>query len=162
MMDSPEKRLASFDMQLPTPPIPAGKLLGFKFVGDLVFVSGQLPLDDGALRYVGKVGLTINEKLAADAARLAALNAVAQLSTATDGQLTAVDEIVRLSGYVNCLPDFTAISPIIDHASDVFVKIFGARGQHARTAIGVMSLPRGAPVEIEVLARISGRRAVNG
>lgn len=155
MVDSPEKRLAALNMHLPTTSLPAGKLLGFKIVGDLVFVSGQLPLDDGALRYAGKVGLNLDERLAAEAARLSALNAVAQLSNATGGQLSEVEEIVRLSGFVNCLPDFTAISPIIDNASDVFEKVFEARGRHARTAIGVMSLPRGAPVEIEVLARVS-------
>jgi enamine deaminase RidA (YjgF/YER057c/UK114 family) len=161
VIDSPEKRLAALNLHLPTTSLPAGNLLGFKIVGDLVFVSGQLPLDDGALRYAGKVGINLNEKLAAEAARLSALNAVAQLSKATHGQLSAVEEIVRLSGYLNCSPDFTAISPIIDHASDVFEKVFGARGRHARTAIGVMSLPRGAPVEIEVLARVSKKVAAS-
>ncbi|SFB63020.1 Enamine deaminase RidA, house cleaning of reactive enamine intermediates, YjgF/YER057c/UK114 family [Rhizobium sp. NFR07] len=157
MIDSPENRLAALNMHLPTTSAPAGKLVGFKIVGDLVFVSGQLPLDNGALRYVGKVGLNLDEKLAAEAARLSALNVIAQLSTATRGKLSEVEEIVRLSGYLNCSPDFTTISPIIDHASEVFEKVFRAHGRHARTAIGVMSLPRGAPVEIEVIARVSKR-----
>lgn len=162
MPDHIERRLTFLEMRLPILSAPSGKLLGFKITQDLVFVSGQLPLDDGTLRYVGKVGLTIGEKQAVEAAKLAALNAIAQLSQATGGQLSSIDEIIKLTGFVNCLPDFTAISPIIDHASDVFNKVFGTRGRHARTAIGVMSLPRGAPVEIEVVARMSKRAGANG
>ncbi|WP_234837467.1 RidA family protein [Sinorhizobium meliloti] len=89
-----------------------------------------------------------------EAAKLAALNVVSQLSLATQGDLSEIAQIVKVSGFVNCASDFTDIPAVINGASDLFVAVFGERGSHARFAIGVASLPRGVPVEIELIARL--------
>lgn len=156
MSETPEHRLEAMALRLPTIAKPAGNLLGFKIDHGQVFVSGQLPLEDGRPKYLGKVGAAISTEEATSAAALAALNVVAQLSLATDGDLSKVEEIVKVSGFVNCTPDYIEISQVINGASDLLVSIFGESGQHARFAVGVMSLPRGVPVEIEVVARLAG------
>ena len=154
MSDTPEKRLAALGLTLPSISKPAGNLLGYKIDQGQVFVSGQLPLEDGLPRYVGKVGKDFTKDEAYQAARLATLNVIAQLSLATGGDLTAVGDIIKVSGFVNCTSDFIDIPFVINGASDLLVEIFNERGNHARFAIGVASLPRGVPVEIDVIARI--------
>jgi enamine deaminase RidA (YjgF/YER057c/UK114 family) len=156
MSETPENRLNAMALRLPLIAKPAGNLLGFKIDQGQIFVSGQLPLEDGLPKYLGKVGVTVSTEEATSAAALAALNVVAQLSLATGGDLSKVLEIVKVSGFVNCSPDYIEISQVINGASDLMVSIFGENGRHARFAIGVMSLPRGVPVEIEVIARIAG------
>ncbi|WP_325052515.1 RidA family protein [Sinorhizobium meliloti] len=101
-----------------------------------------------------EVGDTISKEDAYEAAKLAALNVVSQLSLATQGDLSEIAQIVKVSGFVNCASDFTDIPAVINGASDLFVAVFGERGSHARFAIGVASLPRGVPVEIELIARL--------
>lgn len=155
MSETPEYRLEAMGLRLPPISKPAGNLLGFKIDRGLIFVSGQLPLENGRPRYLGKVGASISIEEGNKAAALAALNVVAQLSLATGGHLSRVREIVKLSGFVNCTPDFVDIASIVDGASDMFVSVFGEQGRHARFAIGVLSLPRGVPVEIEAIARLS-------
>lgn len=152
--ESPEKRLEALGHTLPARIQPAGNLLGFKADRGQIFVSGQLPLEDGQPRYVGKVGQSVSCEDGYAAARLAALNVVAQLSHATGDRLSRVAEIIKVSGFVNCAADFTDIPLVVNGASDLFVSVFGDNGRHARFAIGVASLPRGVPVEIDVIARI--------
>ncbi len=154
MTQTPEQRLEALDHSLPRISKPAGNLLGFKIDRGQIFVSGQLPLEDGTVRYVGKVGDAVTKEEAYEAAKLAALNAVSQLSLAAEGDLSRIAEIVKLSGFVNCAADFTDIAAVVNGASDLFVAVFGDKGSHARFAIGVASLPRGVPVEIEVIARL--------
>ncbi|NSZ48773.1 RidA family protein [Agrobacterium vitis] len=154
MTQTPEQRLEALDHSLPRISKPAGNLLGFKIDHGQIFVSGQLPLEDGTVRYFGKVGDAVTKDEAYEAAELAALNAVSQLSLATEGDLSRIAEIIKLSGFVNCAADFTDIPAVVNGASDLFVAVFGDRGSHARFAIGVASLPRGVPVEIEVIARL--------
>lgn len=154
MSETPETRLAALGLTLPTISKPAGNLLGYKVDQGQVFVSGQLPLEDGVPRYIGKVGDAFTKDDAYQAARLAALNVVAQLFLVTNENLSAISAIVKVSGFVNCTSDFTDIPFVINGASDLLVELFGARGSHARFALGVASLPRGVPVEIDVIARI--------
>lgn len=151
---TPEERLEALSLVLPKITKPAGNLLGFKIDRGQVYVSGQLPLEDGAVKYVGKVGETVTETEAYDAARLAALNVISQLSVATGGNLASIEAIIKVSGFVNCASDFINISSVVNGASDLFVAIFGDCGTHSRFAIGVASLPRGVPVEIEVIASL--------
>lgn len=153
-MQNPEDIIDSLGLRLPRNSKPSGNLLGFKVNDGQVYVSGQLPLEDGDLRYAGKVGQSISREQAYDAARLAALNVLSQLSLASGRQLSNVAEIIKVSGFVNCASDFTDISFVINGASDLLMSVFGARGSHARIAIGVASLPRGAAVEVEVIARL--------
>jgi enamine deaminase RidA (YjgF/YER057c/UK114 family) len=154
MTQTPEQRLNALALALPRIVKPAGNLLGYKIDRGQVYVSGQLPLEDGVVKYVGRVGDTVSKEEAYEAAKLAALNVVSQLSLATDGDLSRVEDIVKVSGFVNCLPEFTEIAAVINGASDLLVGAFGDLGAHARFAIGVASLPRGVPVEIEVIARL--------
>ncbi|MGR9244013.1 RidA family protein [Rhizobium leguminosarum] len=154
MNSTPEERLEALSLALPKITKPAGNLLGFKIDRSQVYVSGQLPLEDGAVKYVGKVGETVTESDAYDAAKLAALNVISQLSLATGGSLARIEAIIKVSGFVNCTSDFINIPSVVNGASDLFVEIFGESGTHSRFAIGVASLPRGVPVEIEVIASL--------
>ncbi|NHT77615.1 RidA family protein [Rhizobiaceae bacterium CRRU44] len=154
MTEAPEKRLSAQNLTLPLVSKPAGNLLGFKIDRGQIYVSGQLPLEDGQVKYTGKVGAEVSRDTAYEAAKLATLNVIAQLTLAADGNLSKIGEIVKVSGFVNCVSDFTDIPFVINGASDLLVSVFGERGQHARFAIGVASLPRGVPVEIEVIARL--------
>ncbi len=155
MIDAPEQRLATLGLSLPLIVKPAGNLLGYKIDQGQVFVSGQLPLKDGQPLFLGKVGDTVRREEGYEAAKLAALNVIAQLRLAADGQLSKL-EIIKVSGFVNCVADFKDIAFIVNGASDLFTAVFGERGCHARFAIGVASLPRGVPVEIDVIARMNG------
>lgn len=154
MNSTPEERLEALSLVLPKIAKPAGNLLGFKIDRGQVYVSGQLPLEDGAVKYVGKVGETVTETEAYDAARLAALNVISQLSVATGGNLASIEAIIKVSGFVNCASDFINIPSVVNGASDLFVAIFGDCGTHSRFAIGVAALPRGVPVEIGVIASL--------
>lgn len=154
MPDTPEKRLATFGLVLPKLVKPLSKIVGHVESGGLLFISGQLPLDDGRVISVGKVGETVTEEEAGRAAELSALNLLAQMSNATDGDLSMVERIVRLTVYVNCTSKFRNLSSIADHASRIFEILFEEKGQHARTAIGVGALPRGASVEIDALVEL--------
>ncbi|MQW87897.1 RidA family protein [Sinorhizobium saheli] len=151
---TPEERLKALGLRLPRVFKPAGNLLGYKVDHRQVYVSGQLPLDDGEIKYLGKVGQVVSREDAYEAAKLAALNVLGQLSIATGGDLSRVAEIVKVSGFVNCVPDFIDIPFVVNGASDLLVAVFGDAGTHARSAIGAVSLPRGVPVEIDIIARL--------
>jgi enamine deaminase RidA (YjgF/YER057c/UK114 family) len=154
MLQTPEQRIDALSLTLPKISKPAGNLLGYKTDRGLVYVSGQLPLEDGVVKYAGRVGDSVSQETAYEAAKLAALNVVSQLSLATNGDLSKVEDIVKVSGFVCCTHDFTNIPAVVNGASDLFVAVFGDRGAHSRFAIGVAALPRGVPVEIEVIARL--------
>jgi enamine deaminase RidA (YjgF/YER057c/UK114 family) len=121
--------------------------------GNLVFVAGQLPLVDGKIVKEGKVGREVTPEEAKEMAQLCALNALAAISLVAD--VDKIEKIVRVGGFVNGIPDLTVIPPIINGASELFIKLFGEiNGKHARTAIGVAELPLNSPVEVEVLVEI--------
>lgn len=150
-----EDRLAERNIVLPEPAAPAGAYVPFVVVDGLVFVSGQLPLWNGALQYRGRLGagLSIDDGYAA--ARLCALNLIAQLRAACAGDLDRVRRVVRLGGFVHAVEGFSDHPKVLNGASDLMVEVFGERGRHARFAVGAPHLPFEVAVEIEGVFRIA-------
>lgn len=152
-----EERLASLGISLPEPPSPVASYLPGVICGDLVFVSGQLPAKQGSLIAKGKVGLDLTEEEGAAAAAQAAVNCLGVLKSLA-GSLDNVEQIVKVTGYVQSADDFYAQARVINGASDLLQKVLGEKGRHARAAIGVNSLPLNAPCEIELIARLKGEK----
>jgi enamine deaminase RidA (YjgF/YER057c/UK114 family) len=120
----------------------------------LVFVAGQITLQDGKPQFLGKLGREFGVEEGQAAARLCAINILSQLRAACGGDLDRVARIVRLGGFVNCTPEFTDQPKVINGASDLIVAVFGDKGKHARAAVGAPSLPLGVAVEIEAVAEL--------
>ena len=152
---TPAERLAAMGIELPEPVTPVANFLPWRRHGDLVYVSGQVPLEDGEPRFVGRVGADISREEGYAAARLAALNAVAHLAASVDGDLGRVCGILRLSGFVQAVADFADHPFVVNGASDFLIDVFGEVGKHARFAVGVASLPRGVAVEVDLIAAIA-------
>jgi enamine deaminase RidA (YjgF/YER057c/UK114 family) len=146
--------LRTLGIELPAPAAPAGNYVPFVIVGDLVYVAGQVPRRDGRLQFVGKVGDALDVAQGQQAARLCALNILAQLNVACEGNLDRVARCVRLTGYVNCAPTFTEQPSVINGASDLMVEVFGERGRHARSAVGANALPGDCACEVESLFQL--------
>jgi enamine deaminase RidA (YjgF/YER057c/UK114 family) len=138
------------------PPVasPAGAYVPAVRDGDLVWSAGQLPLVDGRLVESGLVGEAVAAERAASLARIAALNALAAVASQAAGGLDGIVRIVKVVGFVASAAGFTAQPAVVNGASELFVEVFGDAGRHARSAVGVAALPLGAPVEIEVVARV--------
>jgi enamine deaminase RidA (YjgF/YER057c/UK114 family) len=143
------ERLAALGLELPEPSAPGANYVPFVRAGDLVFVTGQLAQWNGERRFVGKLGREFEVEEGHQAARLCALNVIAQLRVAVDDDLDRVVKCVRIAGYVNSTPEFHGQSQVVNGASDVFVEVFGERGRHARMAVGVAALPYDVAVEVE-------------
>lgn len=156
---SPYERLSELGLELPLSPAPIGSFLTHVASGGLVFLSGQGPLGaDGRLK-TGKVGADVTAEEAYQHARLTGLNLLAVMHDAL-GDLGRVTRIVKLLGFVNAAPDFGDHPRVVDGCSDLFRSVFGARGGHARSAIGVGSLPNNITVEVEAVIEVEG--AVGG
>jgi enamine deaminase RidA (YjgF/YER057c/UK114 family) len=138
----------------------AGSYVPYVRIGDHLHLAGQISKRNSCPAFVGKVGREWSLDEAREAARLAALDLITQISAACDDQLDAVRRIVRVGGFVNATENFTQIGAVIDAASQLIGAVFGERGQHARTAIGVVTLPRGAAVELDavVVLRVAGNQ----
>ena len=149
-----EKRLDALNIILPSPPKPVGSYVAVVRTGKLAFVSGQIPIKDGKVIYAGKVSRDLSVEDAQKAARLSVINALAQLK-AELGSLDRISKIVKVSGFVNSPPEFTDQPKVINGASDLLFEIFGQKGQHARIAVGVLSLPLNSAVEIDLIAEIN-------
>jgi len=149
-----EKRLDALNIILPSPPKPVGSYVPVLITGKLAFVSGQIPIKDDKVIYAGKVSKDISVEDAQKAARLCVINALAQLK-AELGSLDRISKIVKVSGFVNSPPEFTDQPKVINGASDLLFEIFGQKGQHARIAVGVLSLPLNSAVEIDLIAEIN-------
>jgi enamine deaminase RidA (YjgF/YER057c/UK114 family) len=147
-------RLAALGLTLPPAQPPVATYVPFVITGSLVVVSGQLPMVDGKLGWTGKVGGSVDEAAGKLAARQCLLNILAHLNTACDGDLDRVARVVRLGGFIACGPDFIRHPGVMNGASDLAVEIFGDAGRHARSTVGVPSLPLDAPVEIEGMFEI--------
>jgi len=150
---SPQENLRALGLTLPPAPRPVGSYLPAVRTGNLIFVSGQLPLQEGRLRWVGKVPSDVDLSAATQAAGTAVLNAVAILAEAAGG-LERIARIVRLGVFVNSAPGFTDQPKVANGASDLLAAIFGEFGTHARAAVGAAELPLNAPVEIELVAEV--------
>ena len=147
-------RLQSLGLTLPAAQPPVATYVPYVTTGNLVVVSGQLPMVAGKLGWQGKLGQDVSHEDGLAAARQCLLNVLAHLSTACDGDLDRVARVVRLGGFIACAPGFTAHPAVMNGASDLAVEIFGDAGRHARAPIGVASLPMDAPVEIEGMFEI--------
>lgn len=144
-----EARLKQLGIELPEPAAPVANYVPFSVSGNLVFVSGQICVWNGERRFVGKLGAGIGVAEGQQAARLCALNILAQLRAACGGDLDRVRRCLRLGGFVNCTPDFTDMPQVVNGASDLMVEVLGDAGRHARAAVGNSSLPGGVAVEVE-------------
>jgi enamine deaminase RidA (YjgF/YER057c/UK114 family) len=149
-----EARLAELGVTLPTPVAPIANYVPYILAGDLVFVSGQLPVVDGKVTCTGKVGAGVGLEDAKAAARLCFINLLVHVRTACGGDLDRVRQVVRLGGFIAAPADFTQHAQVMNGASDLAVAVFGEAGRHARAAVGVASLPADAAVEVEGLFRI--------
>ncbi len=151
-----DRRLAELGLSLPDVVAPVGSYVPALRVGDLVWTSGQLPMRDGRLPATGKVGAgegAVDPDTARELAAQCALNALAAIR-AEIGTLDAVERVVKVVGFVACDPAFSAHPGVINGASDLLGSIFGEAGRHARSAVGVASLPLDAPVEVELVVQV--------
>ena len=148
-----KEKISSLGLSLPTAAPPVAAYVPAVKSGNLVFTAGQLPVVDGKLLKEGKVGRDVTAEEAKELAQICALNALAAISLVAD--LDQIERVVRIGGFVNCAPGFTAIPGVINGASEFLIKIFGdVNGKHARTAVGVAELPLNAPVEVEVIVQL--------
>jgi len=146
-----DARLAELGIEIPDAPLPAANYVPWVVTGNLVFIAGQVPFQDGKLSHVGKLGRAFSVEDGQDCARIVAINILAQLKAACGGDLDRVTRCVKLGGFVNSTPDFTDQPKVINGASDLIVSIFGDRGKHARFAVSAPSLPFDVAVEIDAV-----------
>ncbi len=144
-------RLAALGIALPAPVAPVANYIPFVVAQKLVFVAGQIPMKDGVPQFVGKVGRDFTIDEGKEAARLCALNILAQLKTACGGNLDRVRCCAKVGGFVNCTAEFKDMPQVVNGASDLIVAVFGDAGKHARFAVGASSLPRGVAVEVDAV-----------
>lgn len=149
-----ENTLAELGITLPEPAAPVANYVPFMISRNLISISGQLPMGSNGLEYVGKVGAAVTPDDAVKAARLCGINLIAQMKAACGGDLERVVRIVKLGGFVNGTDDYTGQPAVINGASDLMVEVFGDKGRHSRSAVGVSGLPLGASVEIDALVEI--------
>jgi enamine deaminase RidA (YjgF/YER057c/UK114 family) len=148
-------RLAALGVTLPTPAIPMANYVPFVRTGNLVVVSGQVPMHDGAIAFTGKLGDGVSIETGQAAAKLCFINVLAQLRAACDGDLDRVVRVVRLGGFIASGPSFTQHALVMNGASDMAVAVFGDAGRHARSTIGVPALPGDAAVEVEGMFEVA-------
>jgi enamine deaminase RidA (YjgF/YER057c/UK114 family) len=146
-----EDQLTALGLTLPTPPTPIANFVPWQRAGPLVYLAGQVNEWNGSVPYIGKLGRDFDVEAGQQAARLCALNLLACLKLACDGDLDRVQQCLRLGGFVNCVPDFESVPAVVNGASDLIVTLLGEAGRHARTAVGVASLPRRAAVEVDAI-----------
>jgi enamine deaminase RidA (YjgF/YER057c/UK114 family) len=158
-VSSPSERLAELGLTLPAVAAPVAAYIPAVRSGHLVYTSGQLPFVDGTLTAVGKVGAEVSVEVAAECARVAALNGLAAVSAVLDG-LDGVARVVRVMIYVASAPDFTGQAQVGNGASQLLGEVFGQAGQHARSAVGVACLPMDAPVEVELMVEVASRPSI--
>lgn len=152
-MSTIENRIAELGLELPAVAAPLAAYVPAVQSGNLVFTAGQLPSINGELMFKGKVGAEVSVEDAQSAARQAALNALAAVKSVV-GDLDRIERIVKVTGFVACAGDFITHSVVVNGASELLGEVFGAAGKHARSAVGMASLPFDAPVEIEMIVEI--------
>jgi enamine deaminase RidA (YjgF/YER057c/UK114 family) len=149
-----ERRLAELNITLPEPPAPVASYVPYVVSGNLVFISGQVTMAAGSLQYVGTVGKELSLEDGKAAARLCAINVLAQLRAAA-GDLDRVTRCVRLGVFVNAVPGFAQHPEVANGASDLIGDVFGDAGRHSRAAVGAGSLPRNVAVEVDAVFELS-------
>ncbi|MCY4185005.1 MAG: RidA family protein [Rhodobacteraceae bacterium] len=153
-MNTINKNLEKMGVVLPPMPKPLFNYIPYVVVGNLVYVSGQVPLE-GKDMAKGKLGDTMSIEEGAQAARICAINLLAQVKDACDGDLERLERVVKLTGFVNSTPDFGQHPAVVNGCSDFFVEALGEKGRHARSAVGMADLPFGIPVEVEGIFQIN-------
>jgi enamine deaminase RidA (YjgF/YER057c/UK114 family) len=149
-----ETRISELGITLPSAAAPAANYVPWVISGSQLFISGQLPFKDGQLAYLGRLGENVSAEDGYQAARLCAINLIAQIKAAV-GSLDRVKRIVRLGGFVSSAADFTDQPKVVNGASDLFVEVFGEAGRHARSAVGCPVLPRGVSVEVDAVVELT-------
>ena len=153
-MSAPEDRLAELGLSVPEVAKPVAAYVPAVVSGDLVFTSGQLPMKDGELMVTGKVGGEVSPEEATACAQQCVLNAIAAVKSVI-GDLDRVAQVVKVVAFIASTPDFTGQPQVANGASELLGKVFGDAGVHARSAVGVPVLPLDAPVEVELIVRLS-------
>jgi enamine deaminase RidA (YjgF/YER057c/UK114 family) len=153
MSETIEKRLADMGIVIPAAAAPAANYVPFVRSGNLLFPSGQLPIKDGKLAVTGQLGRDLDTAAGQEAAKLCAINVLAQAKAAL-GDLEKIRRLVKINVYVASAPDFTEQHLVGNGASDLFAKVLGERGKHARVAVGMAALPLNAAVEIEAVLEV--------
>jgi enamine deaminase RidA (YjgF/YER057c/UK114 family) len=153
-VSTPEDRLRELGLELPDAAAPLAAYVPAVRTGNLVFTSGQLPWRDGELTATGTVGAEVDGETAKAAARHCALNALAAVRSVT-GELSVVTRVVKVVGFVASAAGFTGQPAVVNGASELFGEVFGDRGVHARSAVGVAALPLGSPVEVEMVVEVA-------
>ncbi len=149
------ENIKSLGIELPPAPAPVGAYVPYVLSQEFLFISGQIPMREGALIHQGKVGSDVSVAEAQACARQCLLNALAQAEAAL-GSLDNVARVVRMTGFVASFEGFTDQALVMNEASELAVQIFGEAGRHARVAVGASELPLGSPVEIEVILEVKG------
>lgn len=150
-----EQRLAELGIKLPDSVPPAANYVPARRIGNQVYISGQVPAEGGKDKFTGKLGSDYSVEQGQAAARLCAVNILAQLKQALGGDLDRVVGVIRLGGFVNAEPNFGDHPKVINGASDLMVEVFGEAGRHARAAVGCYSLPRNVPVEVDAIFEVN-------
>ena len=148
-----DERLNELRISLIDTPIPLGSYLPYVRSGNLIFISGVLPLRNGKLSKTGKLGEAISLDEAREDARQVVVNAISILKSAT-GNLEKISKCIKINGYIASTAEFTEHSKVLNSASDLLVEVFGEAGRHARAAIGVCSLPLNSPIEIDFIFEV--------
>jgi enamine deaminase RidA (YjgF/YER057c/UK114 family) len=151
-----EDKLRDMGLVLPPPAAPAFQYVPVAVHGGIAYVSGQLPKEGDEVRITGKVGGTLDLETAQRAARICILQGLSCLKAAI-GSLDAVERVLKVTGFVASAPGFVQQPKVIDAASNLLVELFGERGRHARSAVGVAELPRNSPVEIEMVIAVMAK-----
>ena len=149
-----EAKLAELGIDLPEAPAPVAAYQPWIRAGNLIFTSGQLPFRNGEISYTGKLGAELSNEDGYQAARQAALNAIAHIKSAT-GDLDKVKTIIRIEGYVHCAEGFRDHPQVINGASDLIAEIFGDRGIHTRLALGINEMPLNAAVQLAMIVEVA-------
>ena len=154
-MNKYEETLATLGLSIPEPTLPVANFVPYTITGSLVYISGQIPIQDGQISFVGKLGRDFSVEQGREAAQICALHVLAMIRHACEGNLDRVVRCVRLGGFINSTPEFSKQPEVMNGASDLIVSLFGDRGRHARAAVGVNSLPRNVAVEVDAVFEIA-------
>jgi enamine deaminase RidA (YjgF/YER057c/UK114 family) len=149
-----EARLKELGIELPQASAPAANYVPFARSGSLLFMAGQICVWNGEIKHRGKLGRDLALEQGVEAARICALNLIAQARAALDGDLDRIVRVVRLGGFVNSVDSFTDQPKVVNGASDLMVQVFGEAGRHARTAVGTNVLPLDVAVEVEAIFEV--------
>ena len=149
-----ENNLKKLNISLPNAPEPVGAYVAYKKIGNLLFISGQLPIDSEGNITKGKIGKDLTLEDGQKASKLCVINILAQVKKALDGDLDKVKNCIKITGYVNSTDNFRDQPKVINPASDTLASVFESRGKHARAAVSTNSLPLGASVEIDAIFEI--------